>query len=76
MARERLAHLVRREPDRPELRRIFASLQFKQFLRRFLSEGAKAPTDDEPAPPSPFGPPPGAPHIPGGDIPHGPGGGG
>jgi len=26
----------------------------KQFLRRFLSEGARAPTAAEPAPPSPF----------------------
>ncbi len=26
----------------------------KQFLRRFLSEGAKAPTEDDPAPPSPL----------------------
>jgi polar amino acid transport system ATP-binding protein len=26
----------------------------KQFLRRFLSEGARAPTEDDPNPPSPF----------------------
>ena len=48
----------------------------KNFLRRFLSEGAKAPTEDEPAPPSPVGPPRGAPDVPEVDVPHGHGGGG
>ena len=41
----------------------------KQFLKRFLSEGAKAPPEAEPRPSSPLGPPPGAPDVP--EVPHG-----
>jgi ABC-type histidine transport system ATPase subunit len=48
----------------------------QQFLKRFLSEGAKAPPATGSSPSSSFGPPPGAPHVPGDDIPHGHGGGG
>jgi ABC-type polar amino acid transport system ATPase subunit len=36
----------------------------QQFLKRFLSEGAKAPTGSESRPPLPLGPPPGAPDVP------------
>ncbi len=43
----------------------------KQFLKRFLSEGAKAPTEAAPAASSSFGPPPGAPEPPGMDTPAG-----
>ena len=43
----------------------------QQFLKRFLSEGAKAPTATEPDPPSPLDPPPLDPDVPGVDIPHG-----
>jgi ABC-type polar amino acid transport system ATPase subunit len=43
----------------------------KQFLKRFLSEGAKAPTETEPSPPSALGPPADAPEVPGTDAPHG-----
>ena len=41
----------------------------KLFLKRFLSEGDKAPTAEGPRPPSPLGPPSGAPDVP--DIPPG-----
>jgi polar amino acid transport system ATP-binding protein len=50
----------------------------QQFLRRFLSEGAKAPTHDQPHLTSAFGPSSGAPQVPGADtdIPQGHGGAG
>jgi ABC-type polar amino acid transport system ATPase subunit len=43
----------------------------QQFLKRFLTEGATAPTPPVPPSPSPPASPPGAPHVPGTDAPHG-----